>query len=96
MVPQIIFVDNGAKRSIHGFSGNLNLTQKYICPIHNIEQIIEEDVVSKKDDKPTILKRFVDGDWYHMCSGSNLDRKVYGEDHSKYPPAPFIVKKPVS
>ena len=70
------------------------MTRKYICPVHNIEQVKEEDVANIKDVKPPTVEKVVDDNWCRMCSGSNLHRKVFGEDHSKYPPAPLVVKKP--
>jgi hypothetical protein len=74
MVPQIIFANDGAKCIIHVYSGNLNLTYKSICPIHNIEQVKEEDVVDQKDDKPIIPEKVVDDEWCLMCNGRNLHR----------------------
>lgn len=55
----------------------------------------EEDVVSKNVNKE-VTNEVVDDSWCCLCNGSNLHRKVYGEDCSKYPPAPYKAKIPIS
>lgn len=75
-------MDDGPKCSIHGFSAS---TQKRYCPLHNVEEIKEEDIGNSDVKKD---KHEVDENWCRMCGGRNLHRKLYGEDHSCYPPAP--------
>lgn len=88
IIPQIIFVNDGPKCPIHGFSA-ANI--KYFCPIHKVEEEKEEDIGKSDDKKPK--QNEVDEDWCRICSGRNLHRKVYGEDQSNYPQAPTRPKE---